>query len=93
VVNADGAWRTQLEGRVGMKIRKWVGNADFATRAILGGASGQHRGAGLRGGAGGEKLEHKIKKVQKHKHAGFECKGNEEAVDKRLQKSNQEFLY
>jgi hypothetical protein len=47
----------------------------------------------LRGGAGGEKLEHKIKKVQKHKHAGFECKGNEEAVDKRLRKSNQEFLY
>jgi hypothetical protein len=31
-----------------MKIGKWVGNADFATRAILGGASGQHRGATVR---------------------------------------------
>ena len=54
------------------------------------GSTGARRAGG---GAGGEKLEHKSKTVQKHTHAGFESQGKEEAVDKRLGKSNQEFLY
>jgi hypothetical protein len=40
---------TQLEGRVGMEMRKWVRNVAFATCAILGGARQcQHRGRTVR---------------------------------------------
>ena len=61
-----------------MKRRKWVRNADFATRAILGWGEWAAQGRG----EGGEKLENKSKNEENHKHAGFEDKGKVEAVDK-----------
>ena len=38
-----GAWSAQLEGRVGMEMRKWATNVAVATRATLGGARQKHR--------------------------------------------------
>ncbi len=74
---------TQLEGRGGHGIEQ-VGEKRRLRDACD--AGGEETGQGLRGeggGAGGEKLENKIKKEAKHKQGSFQGKGKEEAVEKR----------
>ena len=74
---------TQLEGRVGHGHEQ-VGEKRRLRDACD--AGGEETGQGLRGeggGAGGEKLENKIKKEAKHKQGSFQGKGKEEAVEKR----------
>jgi hypothetical protein len=80
-----GPWLTQFEGRVGHGNEK-VGEKRRFRDACDAGGEGIGLGQGLcgeGGGTGGEKIENKRKKEDKHKQSSFEGKDKEESVEKR----------
>ena len=67
----------------GMETRKWLRNVGFATRATLGVREQTSDRGCVEREVGGEKLENKRKKEDKHKQGRFEDKDKDESVDKK----------